>query len=103
MCDLGIRNVSFPLFRQTFQLPSSLLISCDWTKQRNGETFNISKRRTPESPSRSFIMLKQVARALSHEGVWGSGCIDPRFLDLDISWRSVVSITPTAERSPGTH
>jgi hypothetical protein len=20
-------------------------------------------------------------------GVWGSGCVDPRFLDLDISWR----------------
>jgi hypothetical protein len=22
-----------------------------------------------------------------HEGVWGSGCIDPRFLDLSTSWR----------------
>jgi hypothetical protein len=30
---------------------------------------------------------------VSHEGVWGSGCIDPRFLDLGISWRWVVSFT----------
>jgi hypothetical protein len=32
--------------------------------------------------------------ALWHEGVWGSGCIDPRFLELGISWRWVVSFTP---------
>jgi hypothetical protein len=25
--------------------------------------------------------------ALRHEGVWGSGCIDPHFLDLGTSWR----------------
>jgi hypothetical protein len=25
--------------------------------------------------------------ALRHEGVWGSGCIDPHFLDLGITWR----------------
>jgi hypothetical protein len=25
-------------------------------------------------------------KALRHEGVWGSGCIDPHFLDLGISW-----------------
>jgi hypothetical protein len=31
---------------------------------------------------------------LRHEGVWGSGCINPHFLDLDNSWRSVVSFTP---------
>jgi hypothetical protein len=24
---------------------------------------------------------------LRHEDVWGSGCIDPHFLDLDTSWR----------------
>jgi hypothetical protein len=23
----------------------------------------------------------------AHEGVWGSGCIDPHFLDLGTSWR----------------
>jgi hypothetical protein len=28
------------------------------------------------------------------EGVWESGCIDPHFLDLGISWRWVVSFTP---------
>jgi hypothetical protein len=32
--------------------------------------------------------------ALCHEGVWGSGCIDPYFLDLGTSWRWVVSFTP---------
>jgi hypothetical protein len=29
-----------------------------------------------------------------HEDVWGSGCIDPRFLDFVTSWRWVVSVTP---------
>jgi hypothetical protein len=37
----------------------------------------------------------------------GSGCIDPHFLDLDTSWRWVVSFTPrplyTGEGAPGTH
>jgi hypothetical protein len=32
--------------------------------------------------------------ALHHEDVWGSGCIDPRFLDLGTNWRWVVSFTP---------
>jgi hypothetical protein len=32
--------------------------------------------------------------ALRHEGVWGSGCIDPHFLDLGTSWRGVVSFSP---------
>jgi hypothetical protein len=32
--------------------------------------------------------------ALCHEGIWGSGCIDPRFLDLATSWRRVVSFMP---------
>jgi hypothetical protein len=26
-------------------------------------------------------------QALCHEGVWGSGCIDPHFLGLGINWR----------------
>jgi hypothetical protein len=32
--------------------------------------------------------------ALRHEDVWGSGCIDPRFLELGTSWSWVVSFTP---------
>jgi hypothetical protein len=32
--------------------------------------------------------------ALRHEDVWGSGCIDPHFLDLGTSWRWVVSFMP---------
>jgi hypothetical protein len=42
-----------------------------------------------------------------HEGVWGSGCIDPHFLDFCISWRWMVNFSPScftaAERAPGTH
>jgi hypothetical protein len=33
-------------------------------------------------------------QSLYHDSVWGSGCIDPYFLDLGISWRGVVSFTP---------
>jgi hypothetical protein len=36
--------------------------------------------------------------ALRNEDVWRSGCIDPRFLDLDTSWRWVVQL-----HAPGTH
>jgi hypothetical protein len=32
--------------------------------------------------------------ALRREGVWGSRCIDPYFLDLGTSWRWVVNFTP---------
>jgi hypothetical protein len=32
--------------------------------------------------------------ALRHEGVWGSGRMNPHFLDLGTSWRWVVSFTP---------
>jgi hypothetical protein len=32
-------------------------------------------------------------KALRHNGVWESGCVDPRILDLGISWRRVVSFT----------
>jgi hypothetical protein len=32
--------------------------------------------------------------ALCHEDVWGAVCIDPRILDIDISWSWVSSFTP---------
>jgi hypothetical protein len=32
-------------------------------------------------------------QALRPEGVWGSGCIDPHFLELGSNWRWVVSFT----------
>jgi hypothetical protein len=45
--------------------------------------------------------------AVRHEDVWGSGCIDPRFLDLGTSWRRMVSFTPRSlypcESVPGIH
>jgi hypothetical protein len=41
------------------------------------------------------------------EGAWGSGYIDPHFLDLGISWRWVARFTPLAltlgERATDTH
>jgi hypothetical protein len=44
-------------------------------------------------------------KVLRHEGGWGSGCIDPHFLDLGISWRWVVSFTLLSRyllrKSPG--
>jgi hypothetical protein len=33
--------------------------------------------------------------------MWGSGCIDPRFLDLSTSWRWVVSFMPQPLYPPG--
>jgi hypothetical protein len=42
----------------------------------------------------SFIPTQTVE--LRQEGVWGSGCLDPHFLDLGTSWRCVVSFTPLA-------
>jgi hypothetical protein len=48
-----------------------------------------------------------VNMCLRHEGVWGSGCIDPHFLNLGTSWRWVVSfmLRPLYPRgrSPSTH
>jgi hypothetical protein len=32
--------------------------------------------------------------ALRHEDVLGSGCTDPHFIDLGISWRRMVSFPP---------
>jgi hypothetical protein len=44
---------------------------------------------------------------LRHESLWGNWCIDPRVLDLGISWRWDVSFTPRQpypwECAPSTH
>jgi hypothetical protein len=64
--------------------------------------------------SSKIVDKKEISRAVSnkgkalrHEGVWGSGCIDPAFLDLGTSWRWMVSSCPgrftPAERVNGTH
>jgi hypothetical protein len=36
----------------------------------------------------------KVVLVLSHEGIWGSGCIDRHFLDLGTTWRWEVSFMP---------
>jgi hypothetical protein len=38
--------------------------------------------------------LKCIIPQICHEGVWGSGCIGPHFLDLGTTWGWVVSFTP---------
>jgi hypothetical protein len=35
----------------------------------------------------SMLSMCLINETLRHEGVWGSGCIEPHLLDLDISWR----------------
>jgi hypothetical protein len=39
------------------------------------------------------LFLCLINYALRHGGVWGSGCVDPHFLDLGNRWRWVVSFT----------
>jgi hypothetical protein len=52
------------------------------------------------------LFLCLTNNTLCHEGIWGSGCIDPHFLDLGTSWRWSASqpsrFTP-GERAPITH
>jgi hypothetical protein len=50
------------------------------------------KLRSPQHPEvkkKVKLYLCLTNWTLHHEGVWGSGCIDPHFLDLDTSWRWV--------------
>jgi hypothetical protein len=52
------------------------------------------------------LSLCFTTQAWRSQGVWGSGCIDPRFLGLSNSWRWVVSFThlplyPRGKSPPG--
>jgi hypothetical protein len=38
-------------------------------------------------PVKVKLSLCLTNQALSHEGLWGSGCIEPHFDDLSTSWR----------------
>jgi hypothetical protein len=53
------------------------------------------------------LSLCLINSALCHENIWGSGCIDPRILDLGTSWSWVISFTSRplypGERVPGNH
>jgi hypothetical protein len=68
----------------------------------NGKKNMIMKRQMIRMCEKSVGILRQgkvklslclTNQPLRHEGVWGSGCIDPCFLDLGTSWRWVVSFT----------
>jgi hypothetical protein len=53
------------------------------------------------------VKKSKLSLCLRHEDNWGSGCIDPRFVDLGTNWRWVVSFTPRLlypqRKSPCTH
>jgi hypothetical protein len=49
----------------------------------------------------SKYVLCVTNKELRSEDVWGSGCIDPHFLDPGFSWRWVVSFTPRPLYSRG--
>jgi hypothetical protein len=40
------------------------------------------------------LSLYLTNKLLRHEGVWGSGYLDPHFLDVGTSWRRMISFTP---------
>jgi hypothetical protein len=52
-------------------------------------TSNVESVKVNVKPSLCLTNL-----ALRHESLWGSGCIDPHFLNIGTSWRWVVSFTP---------
>jgi hypothetical protein len=70
---------------------------------------DLSRLHTPGSYSDTSNSLDHTAynSRIKVKLSWGSGCIDPRFLDLGPSWRSVVSFMPfrftSEERASGTH
>jgi hypothetical protein len=48
--------------------------------------FSASVSMQPDSVAPAMCKCPLTNEALRHEGVWGSGCIDPDFLDLNTSW-----------------
>jgi hypothetical protein len=69
-----------------------------------GQSFLESDIRLVNNSNGPYSGYMRVEKALCHEGVQGSGCIDPYFLDLGTSGRWVVSLTPRRlyprERAP---
>jgi hypothetical protein len=49
------------------------------------------------------LSLRLTNETLRHEDVWGSGCIDPRFLDLGTSWRFSGQLHAPGEEAPSVH
>jgi hypothetical protein len=55
---------------------------------------NVGQKRIEVREVGKKLSLCLTNQALRHEGVWGSGYIDPHLLDLGTSWRWMVSFTP---------
>jgi hypothetical protein len=47
----------------------------------------IVNKQIPYAEVKIKLSLYLTNKALRHEGLWGSGCIDSHFLDLGTSWR----------------
>jgi hypothetical protein len=65
---------------------SSSLILVDVTEFQISEAYsNLDLAKIKYKKVKLSLCLTN--KALRHEGAWGSGCIDPHFLDFDSSWR----------------
>jgi hypothetical protein len=78
---LALRNVHLSKFLPAF-LPS------------NGNRFSSIRSTRWWWKGKVKLFLCLTNQALCREGVWESGCIDRRYLDLGASWRWVVRFTP---------
>jgi hypothetical protein len=58
------------------------------------ENTGIQHKNGTEKIRKVKLSLFLTNKALRHEDLWETGCIDPRFLDLGTSWRWVISFTP---------
>jgi hypothetical protein len=45
-----------------------------------------------------YFYLCLTNSALRHKGVWGSGCIDPRILDLGTSWKLMLNSRSSGQK-----
>jgi hypothetical protein len=53
----------------------------------NSSTYVTRYLHNDSSSEGKELSLCLTNQAIRHEGVWGSGCIDLRFLDLGIRWK----------------
>jgi hypothetical protein len=60
-------------------------------RRKSDRPWNVEERC---SSSHSLLRTVKLSLCLTNEGVWGTGCIYPNFLDLGTRWRLVVSFTP---------
>jgi hypothetical protein len=103
--SVGLRNTdvnSLPVETLLLLLTTIIFLSHVQRKQRLLHPTEVAKpKKSPglqpglsQFHMKIKLSLRLTNYALRLEGVWGSGCIDPRFLDPGTSWRLVISFTP---------